>query len=163
MSEITPVFPENPNSSAALAGAAAIYLDTTISPSRQVLRWHMLAHLAVLGSLLLVSYFKVLESLWWGWLVLASFALVSAAWYWSRQSLLRTWHLRIDAGAWQLAPEGGDFEPVRVSGAVTVWRPLVSLSLRSAHGCTPLVLAADSMPADDYRRLRVWLLTQLQR
>lgn len=150
-------------SPAMASGNDAIYLNTTISPSPALLAGHLWLH--AIAALLLISLvlFKVSESWWW---LTAGFAMSGAAagaWFWGRRELQRCWHLQVGPSGWFLAPEGGDFQPVTLTGRLTVWRCLVGLSLRGGDSTIHLLLAPDSMPYEDYRRLRVWLITQVLR
>ncbi|MDO3388210.1 hypothetical protein QWI17_20355 [Gilvimarinus sp. SDUM040013] len=163
MSEIIQECPESLDSTplvdTQVSGDASI--DTLIQPSSQVMRWHLIVHVCALMTCFSIVYFKLAESWWWGCMGALAILVIGGFWRWSMQGLQRVWHLRVDRTGWYLAPEGGEFQPVRLIGKVTVWRLFVSLSLSAGKGCTHLLLAADSMPREDYRRLRVWLVTQI--
>ncbi|MBU2884687.1 hypothetical protein KO507_02795 [Gilvimarinus agarilyticus] len=139
-----------------------VYLDTTLFPSRILLSWHLAVHSLAGFALLVVTALKWQESAWW--LICSGLLVVVVAVVGSRGrgELKRIWHLRLEAGSWFLAPEGGHLQPVRLKGKLTLWPGLVGLSLSPGRGSTHLLLAPDSMAHEDYHRLRVWLVTQVQ-
>jgi toxin CptA len=99
------------------------------------------------------------------WVLAGSLALLAhLAW------LVRLHAWRSDAGALidlellddcsvSVRSRTGPWEPYRIAGSSFVSRPLVVLNLRSAveRRTRGVLIAADSLDADSFRRLRVWL------
>lgn len=141
-----------------------VYLDTTIAPSNLLARLHWLAAAVCIGALSAVYAPVIVGQPLWLLFWALSVALLLGSTLYARRKAAHIWHLRLDTHGWQLAPEGGDFQPVALVGQVRLWRWLTTLRLRSRAGETvSLAIAPDAMAEEDYRRLRVWLVTQAGR
>lgn len=119
-------------------------------------------------SLLILFYFLALVSLFQAALPLHWLLAAFAAWLvllglefsrWRHDPRIVLLHER--TGDWWLADHSGKAARMRLMKAM-VWRYLVVLDFRALERAGPrrcrIVLFADSVPADDFRRLRVRLL-----
>ncbi len=142
--------------------AAACASDYPLAPSRRLAVILVAGHAAVAVLLLLLDVAI-------GWKA-AALALVSASLWFELRVIL---HISARAvTALQIAADGrfsirlrsGTWRVCEVLGSTTVTAPLTVLNLRpeGARRIRSVVILADSMAADDFRRLRTWLRWRTQ-
>jgi len=165
LSEITP--DSNPNPAVNSTHKAAIGVDLapiTISPSRIFWRIECAIYVCVLiaASIALFPFFLTAfywPILWLAFLLLIMFVLREA---WRIQTLPAV-TLSVQKQVWRLRNPAGEFT-VAPFGEILLWAGVIVLHLKditSGRKHTIIVLP-DSVKADDWRRLRVWLRTGLR-
>ena len=93
----------------------------------------------------------------WRWAGMASLA-VSLVWHWRRQPPVTRLRGHAD-GRLEIAEATGDWHPARVHGdsLALPWLTRLRLVLPDRRRHARGLILADSLPAGDFRRLRVWL------
>lgn len=147
-----------------LPDSGAVFLDCHITPSIVLLKSCALVLAVTLACLLLA-----LVPLWRTAPLTALTALVAGTTCvtWGALCLWRHWcaqhwQLRLDLDGWQLSTVGGVWQRVEIHPRALVWPQLVIVGFLhpSCRGPQWLVLAADSCQPEQWRRLRVWLVTR---
>lgn len=90
------------------------------------------------------------------WQIAATVALTASAIHYSRRLQNGITALEADAGGYRLLNRGAWLDAQMRHALVTATLTVVEFRLANGRRL-PLVLLPDSLSADDYRRLRVWL------
>jgi len=163
LSGIIPAYSPAPNPSQDPAGVDL--LSVTIKPSIMLWRIETLVYLVALGlaTIALIPFFAT--AFYWSllWLVVAGGMLGVMRKSWKAKNQLAVsvslqnsrWRLRIASDDYLVAP----------CGDIVLWGHLVLLPLQeTASGRRHFIIALeDSMTAEEWRRLRVWLKTRLHK
>lgn len=167
MSEITrklPAVDRLQTPPARLPDNGAAFLDCHITPSVFLLRAYALVLVMILVCLLLAlaplwgaAPFTALTALGAGMACVVGVAL--CLW---RQWCAQHWQLRLDMDGWHLSTVGGTWQRVEIYPRALLWPHLVIVGFVHPSSRRPqwLILAADSCQPEQWRRLRVWLVTR---
>lgn len=134
-------------------------------PSLLLWRAQCLAHVLIALSLSFTLLPFTISQPLWGllWLAIMAVLWLSACHYRGHLSAVPQ-HLSLTERGWLLTGPKGVRE-LQLAGEVLVWSRLIVLRFREASNgqTTHVVFLPDTAPADEQRRLRVWLRTQVWR
>ena len=127
---------------------SAAPLRLELRPSRRRRQWRRLTHLAALASL------PLLQSCW---LAAAVFGAVALSWHASRREPALTLLWQGD-GRWSLFEDGGEYGAALAEHPfVQPWLVILPLRVEGLRRVRRIAVFPDSLPEQDFRRLRVRL------
>lgn len=163
MSEIAPDCPANPEPPSPFISLS--YPGLSVRPSRYLRRLVFIL-LPGLALLMTLTLFQALGSGGYVWLLslLCWLICALAAVHFLQWQKLQAGYLSVTARGWEWQPAqgtGSDVTPWQPVDDILLWNHLLVLPLGKSpkKPCLTLVLLPDSAPADEQRRLRVFLKT----
>ena len=169
MSEITPDYnlKSSPNRTLNSHTTTATGVDlapVTIKPSQILWRIELACYSSVLCAATIALFPFLLTAFYWPilWLVFLLLVMFVLRERWRAQKIPAV-SLSVQKQVWRLQNSTGEFTVVPF-GEILLWAGVIILPVREVlSGCKHYIVALpDSMKAEDWRRLRVWLRTGLR-
>lgn len=165
MSEITPA--SNPNHASNFSHKTATGVDlapVTIIPSQILWRIELVFYLSFFCAVTIALFPFLLSALYWPvlWLIFLLLIVFVLFQRWRAQKLSAI-SLSVQKKIWRLKHSAGEFTVVPF-GEILMWAGVIILPVREALSGRKhyIVALPDSMNAEDWRHLRVWLRTGLR-
>ena len=162
MSATTPVCAATANHYLPRHFHGRVYLDADIYPSAIYRRLVSAIALAIALAIVIAYIPSLIQLNPASLFMLLLLAGVYASGRWALGGVVVT-RLRLDQRGWHLAVAGGELVSVTPRPEARLWPHLVVMEFCGRDGKRyRLLVLPDTMAADDYHRLRVWLVTQRQ-
>ncbi len=162
MSAITPVCAATADHYLPRHFHGRVYLDADIYPSGIYRRLVSVIALAVALAIVIAFIPSLIQLNPASLFILPLLLCVYVGARWSLSGVAVT-RLRLDQRGWHLAVAAGELVPVTPRPEARLWPHLVVMAFCGRGGKRyRLLLLPDTMAAEDYHRLRVWLVTQRQ-